>query len=69
MGHIVSDKPLVRYWDKDFREIPQHVTARINDGWYVCETCAATGSERWAYLHQFPFVNTATFEPLTDWRK
>lgn len=66
MSYVVTDKPLVRYWDANFNEIPQHVTARINNGWYLCETCGATGSERWAILHQFPYTNAATMEPLDD---
>lgn len=33
---------------------PEHAVARINDGWYVCDVCGQTGSERWAILHQFP---------------
>ena len=32
----------------------EHVVTRINDGWYVCDVCGQTGSERWADLHQFP---------------
>jgi hypothetical protein len=33
---------------------PEHVVTRVNDGWYVCDECGQTGSERWAILHQFP---------------
>lgn len=32
----------------------EHVVVRVNDGWYVCERCGQTGSERWAILHQWP---------------
>jgi hypothetical protein len=32
----------------------EHVVTRVNDGWYVCDVCGQTGSERWAILHQFP---------------
>jgi hypothetical protein len=30
---------------------PEHVVTRVNDGWYVCDECGQTGSERWAILH------------------
>lgn len=38
----------------------EHVVTRINDGWYVCDKCGAAGSERWAILHQWPFVGITT---------
>lgn len=36
----------------------EHKVARINDGWYECDRCHQTGSERWAILHQFPPIDT-----------
>lgn len=31
----------------------EHVVSRINDGYYVCDTCGKAGSEQWAIFHQF----------------
>lgn len=44
--------------------VAEHITARINDGWYFCETCGDTGSQRWAYLHQFPYTDATSWEPI-----
>lgn len=43
----------------------EHVVTRINDGYYVCDVCAAAGSERWAIMHQFPSATIVMEGPLT----
>jgi hypothetical protein len=56
---LILDAKLVELWllaEKKWESSQPvgHAVTRINDGWYECDTCGATGSEAWAIGHQFP---------------